>query len=512
MVKKFWPVVILLVLGLLAVRTFFASGYFDGHDSQAHLVRLYQYDLALRDGQILPAWAGDLYGGKGYPVFIFAYPLPYLIAEGFHLVGFSLQAAIKATFILAYLLSSFTMYVFAVNFFKSSLAGFVSALLWTWAPYVFVKMFVTASLGEIVSYLFIPITFYTLQRLLAKQDFNRGLWFGLALGGWIMAHPATVTMFAPLLGLVVLSRISKRSLTNLSWGIALALGLSAWYFFPALLEAKFTHFNEFVSHQYVNEFVPFKRLVYSKWGTGPPGISDNPLSQQIGLAQWGAIILTAIWLIKSRRFNSIWPYLVGFGLSLFLMLEVSRPVWDLPTPLQSLSPPWRLLIVAVFTAAVSAGWLIKQLPLKAKWLAMAGLMFLALYGNRNHIRINERVDYSQEWLKEYTGVATGWNEHLPIWVKETDFSRPASPPPSGQLNTLYYPGWQVAVDGIRVPIWPSANGLIEFATPSAGAKIEAKFVKTPLRQSAYLISLVTLAGLIIYGWRSRFWSRPRSRR
>ena len=78
MVKKFWPAVILLVLGLFAARTLLGQGYFDGHDSQAHLVRLYQYDLALRDGQILPAWAGDLYGAKGYPVFIFAYPLNFL--------------------------------------------------------------------------------------------------------------------------------------------------------------------------------------------------------------------------------------------------------------------------------------------------------------------------------------------------------------------------------------------------------------------------------------------------
>src|SRR3989344_7008467 len=136
MVKKIWPLAILLLVGLFAVRTFFASGYFDGHDSQAHLVRLYQYDLALIDGQILPAWAGDLYGGKGYPVFIFAFPLPYLIAEGFHLVGFSLQAAIKATFIGSYLLTGLTMYWFGLVYWRSRLAGFISALVWTWAPYM----------------------------------------------------------------------------------------------------------------------------------------------------------------------------------------------------------------------------------------------------------------------------------------------------------------------------------------------------------------------------------------
>ena len=97
--KHLLALVILLGLGLFAMKTFYGPHYFDGHDAQAHLVRLYQYDLALKDGQILPQWANGLLAGRGYPVFIFVYPLPYFIAEGFHLVGFSLAVAIKLTFV-----------------------------------------------------------------------------------------------------------------------------------------------------------------------------------------------------------------------------------------------------------------------------------------------------------------------------------------------------------------------------------------------------------------------------
>ena len=78
MVKKhLLALVILLGLGLFAMKTFWGPHYFDGHDAQAHLIRLYQYDLALKDGQILPQWAAGLLAGRGYPMFIFAYPLPY---------------------------------------------------------------------------------------------------------------------------------------------------------------------------------------------------------------------------------------------------------------------------------------------------------------------------------------------------------------------------------------------------------------------------------------------------
>ncbi|MCG2691460.1 hypothetical protein L6272_01390, partial [Microgenomates group bacterium] len=108
--KHLLALIILLGLGLFAMRTLYGPEYFDGHDSVAHLVRLYQYDLALKDGQLPPRWAGGLLAGRGYPVFIFAYPLPYFIAEAFHLIGFSLAVAIKLTFVLSYLVSIIGMY------------------------------------------------------------------------------------------------------------------------------------------------------------------------------------------------------------------------------------------------------------------------------------------------------------------------------------------------------------------------------------------------------------------
>ena len=145
MKKHFWFLLPLLIFGLFAMRTFWGHEYFDGHDSQAHLVRLYQYDIAIKDGQFPPKWAGGLYGGRGYPVFIFAYPLPYAIAEVFHLSGFTLPVAIKLTTILAYLTSTLAMYFLSLELWKSKKAGFLSAILWSFSPYMFVKIFITGS-------------------------------------------------------------------------------------------------------------------------------------------------------------------------------------------------------------------------------------------------------------------------------------------------------------------------------------------------------------------------------
>lgn len=478
---------VLLALGLFAMRTFWGPDFYDGHDSQAHIVRLWQFDKALKQGQFPPQWAPDLYAGRGYPVFIFAYPLPYFVAESFHLLGANFAVSLKLTTVLAYLISIAGMYY---------LAGFTGAILWVFAPYMFVKIFITGSLGVVVAYAFIPWFFLVLKRLLYRPSIKQAVLLSLFASGWILSHEIKPLVFLPLIILLVISR--PKSFKFLLLGGLLTLGLTAWFVVPALAELKFTHFNEFVTNAYWNNFVPLSRLLYSRWGTGAPGWSDNPLSQQVGIAQWLAIGLSLIFWRKT------WPYLLAFGLSIFLMLAASRPVWDLVPLLPVVHIPWRFLSLAVFSAAWAGSSALKLIKNKMLQITISILLItIALYGNRNHLRINDIRVYDQGFFDNYTGVATGWNEHLPVWVKTVDFERPSSPPPAGQLNTLYYPGWEVKIDGQKVPIWPSANGLIEFATPSAGVKAEAEFTDTPLRRAGKIISLFTLLVVIVYFGRKK---------
>ncbi len=113
--KHIVPLFFLVFLGLFAMKTLRGPDFYDGHDAQAHIVRLYQYDRAFKDGQIPPRWAGGLLGKRGYPVFIFVYPLPYAISEGFHYLGLNLAQSLKLTFAGAYLISAIAMYFLLLN-------------------------------------------------------------------------------------------------------------------------------------------------------------------------------------------------------------------------------------------------------------------------------------------------------------------------------------------------------------------------------------------------------------
>jgi len=51
------------------------------HDSQNHLMRIANYTIALREGQLPPRWAPNLNNRFGYPVFNFNYPLPNILTQ-----------------------------------------------------------------------------------------------------------------------------------------------------------------------------------------------------------------------------------------------------------------------------------------------------------------------------------------------------------------------------------------------------------------------------------------------
>ena len=191
------------------------------------------------------------------------------------------------------------------------------------------------------------------------------------------------------------------------------------------------------------------------------------------------------------------------------MLSISKFVWDLPTPLQSVSTPWRFLSVSVFSAAMLAGFVIKNLKTHLLKIGLGILLvFLVLYGNRNHLRINESVNYDQAFFDSYTGVATGWNEHLPIWVKDipkqfskskveiisgdcsisdlvsksnlTSFTADCQEDSKIQISTAYFPGWKVYLDETDITDQvkqnlDSSNGMIQFSLLVGQHQIKSQF-------------------------------------
>ena len=78
-----------------------------------------------------------------------------------------------------------------------------------------------------------------------------------------------------------------------------------------------------------------------------------------------------------------------------------------------------------------------------------------------------------------------------------------------RVNTFYFPGWQVSVDGMKRPIdIEKLTGVMEFWLEPGKHRIQVQFTDTPVRNVGEWLSLFALGLLlgipwIIRGFRSR---------
>ena len=299
--KKLLFKIFFLILAVLPVLAFLYPGLPITHDGQDHVARIANFYQNLTEGVLIPRWAENLNWGYGHPILEFLYPLPSYIASIFHFVGFSLVDSTKIVFILGMILSLPFMYLW-LSQFTSKYAALFGAVLYTYAPYRFVEVYVRGDIGENLAFPFIPLVLYFIYKLYKKNDYKSAILGGVSLALLILSHNAISLMFMPfiiayVLLLIYLSKNRKSLIINLSSLIILGFSLSAFFWIPALLEGKYTLRNIVTKGTYIQSFVSFKNLVYGQWSYGGSG----QFTVQFGPFQWLAILLSPITLFFFKK-------------------------------------------------------------------------------------------------------------------------------------------------------------------------------------------------------------------
>lgn len=543
--KQIYCLIILTLVALFGIKALFHAGFYTSHDGRHQIIRLKHFHQGLIDGQFPVRWAKDAFSGYGYPLFIFTYRLPFWLGEIWYLISHNLVNSIKFAFIITYVLSGFSMFWFAKELWSSKLAGLIVSILYLWAPYRFVDIFVRASLGEATCFLFIPLLFLA---LLAKNDkFPNGyqdVFLGtLALSGLILSHFMTLLLWIiPYFLWMILnwkkSHWSKKYLVRVFLIVFLSFGLTAYYWLPAMLEKQFTIFADVVGHYYQAHFVSLKQLIYSKWGFGfsMTGEKDDEMSFQVGLAQWLTIGIFGFYLlriiiskfVKTKKIikcDLSWPiyFLFIFLLSIFLMLEKSAFFYRFISKFMAIDIPWRFLGIAVFSGSMLAGAIVKSIKSRAiVFLYCFLIIALAFYSNRNHLKVNQYTyypeseywqdeettneydDYRPSWFnnglkktREEITVLDGNSENKLITKNSNKFifeSKVETQAAQVIIKLAYYPGWQTIIDGKRVKT-QEKDGRIKVDLSEGNHLVEIFFKRTKTRLLADCLSLIFI---IIY--------------
>ncbi len=420
--KKHYGLILVLILSFWAIKPLFFQGFFPMHDN-TQVARVFEMGKSLKLGMFPVRWVPDLGYGYGYPIFNFYAPLAYYFGGFMTLLGFDALLATKAMMILGIILSGIFMYLLAKEFW-GEIGGAVSALFYMYAPYHAVDIYVRGDVAEFWAYAFIPLVFYGLIKIYKNPNLRYVIVGALGFAGVILSHNLTAMMVTPFLLIVILLNchiaFKKNKLFIIHYSlliILLGLAVSAFYWLPAILEMKYTNVLSQVGGgaDFRNHFVCLQQLWNSSWGFGGsvPGCIDG-LSLKIGklhiIISAIAIILTLIFRQKIKdKMDIIYFFIFGLILTIFLTLEISKPVWQAIPTMVFLQYPWRFLLLISFFTSFLAGtvvFLSSQFKIKPYLTAFLLAFFLLFFNvkvfNPQTIFPISAAEYTNDFALKWT--------------------------------------------------------------------------------------------------------------
>lgn len=513
--KKAIGFLIVLVLSYWMIRPILGAGYFPMHDD-TQVARVVEMGRALREGQFPVRWVRNLGYGYGYPIFNFYGPLPYYVGGFFYALGLSGLVATKLMMGLGLVLAGVTMY-FALSHIVGVSGGILAAAFYMYAPYHAVDAYVRGAVGEYYALIFLPLIFLGFFK-------KRILVGALGIAGLVVSH--TILGYAGMI-FVTLAYVASKMRKDILIFILLGLGLSAFFWLPAMTEMKYTNVASQVSASadFRDHFVCLPQLWNSVWGFGgsAKGCLDG-FSFKVGKVHLLFGLLALFGLIKKRKYIVVAGASI-FLLSVFFMLPVSKLVWEAIPLFAYVQYPWRFLAFAIFGISLMTGGLVYAVRAKqVRWAIVA--LSIAVLLSVEAKRFVPQYTYSRPAGDFETAsdirfrVSKISDEYLPAAVvrpaKEDEvprdtilesdeylmevnqesvtynkFSFHTKQEGRVRINVAYFPGWWYMVNDSYVT--PDViSGLPVLSVPTGDTVVQMQFKDTPIRAWGNIISIVSV--------------------
>lgn len=526
--------VLLLATCIPLIAPLFHYGFPPTHDGEYHIIRAWQFDKTLRDGDWYPRWQKDVNNGYGSPLLNYYYPLPYYAISLFHFLGLSFINSFKISIIVATLLGAVFFFLWA-RMIWGDRGGFVSAVFYTYSPYHIVDIYVRGSIGELWSLALFPGFLWAITKVVKEKDIRfiapGAVFFALI----VFSHNILALMFFPFaiaycVVLVILSGNWKRFIIPLLHVVLLGLGVSAIFWVPALFERHYV--RGLLIYDISKHFPEIYQLLFPSWGSGFSNTDpSNQMSFQIGAANLLAVfmgILVIVFLLRKKNtYNAFIAafFLFMFLVIFFLMLNISLPLWKAIPLFNFFQFPWRFLSLEIVVASFLAGGILNIWSSKTlTGLMIAGAILLtiqytvpAYYWEREdsyYFTRSNFVDgtntpgnaFNTIWMKaekkregEKIKIIKGEGEIKVNYIRSTKYHFLVNAKSRLDLlvRTSYFPGWVAFVNGERREVTHNDDGLITFSVGKGKHRVEVKLVNTPVRSKATLISVLSALFLLI---------------
>lgn len=359
------------------------------HDGENHLVRFANYYLAFKEGQLPPRFGPYLYNQYGYPVFNFQYPLANILSLPLRALDVSYILIFKLQVLLALSMGAIGLIAWLRQLTQRTAAIGFALLTYLSTPYLINLIYFRGNIGELWIYGLLPWILFSLLSRYKRFSLTHAA-FILVWSAVLLAHNigsllvVGVALLWQAYFTIVQKKQAKQRWLNWLWLLIPALGLSLWFWLPALAEMRYTVLSE-ASNQFdfALHFPTLEQLLFSpvQFGFSYPGGVDS-LSFSIGAVTiWSLLLMAAFGL--SRCINLIRIPLKNTAVIVFfliiavvlviLQLAWTEPIWTLLPFLRFIQFPWRLSLLLSVLMLPIVGWL----WVKPSWL-LKSVLLLAL--------------------------------------------------------------------------------------------------------------------------------------
>ena len=517
----FW-ILIILFASLPIILPLTQNGYFQSQDGQWAVIRLAEMNREVKDMQIPPRWSDFLNHGVGYPLFQFTYPFPYYIGEIIHIFGAGLIDSVKTVFLLSVVLSGIFMFYLGKKI-NGSLAGTIAAILYIYAPFHIVDLYVRGSIGESVAFVLFPLIFLLTLNLVTSPKLSNILLLSLSFSALVLTHNILALLFFPfwIAFIFVAVRMYSEDLKHyiLSYflpSILLGLGLSAYFWIPAILEKKYIALSIIPLADKTANFLNLSSFINSPWSYNSPSFQLGWVHLTLFIVE--IVIFFLLKGLEGKKLIYIGIYTaISILVAIFMMTPLSILIWKLPL-LSSIDFPWRLMPLLVFFMSIQSVYLVEK---KAARIFTLILLILSFFLVGNFARPVSYISTNDSYYETNDATTTSADELMPVFVREKTANRPQNKVDiligNGNINnpiynsfslrfdadlksqtkiginTVYFPGWVIYSNGQKIdPDYSNSHGLMTFDLPPGNFQINAQFTRTPVRLYADIISLVSI--------------------
>ena len=521
--------VILILIGIILVSSIWliTKGMPYQHDLEFHYGRLVALARTIKNGDFF-ALIHDAFYGYGYANGLF-YGNFFLYLNAILInLGVDYLTSFKLLYFFINVGTVFSIYLCSKSISKDKKISVIITILYMFAGYRLVDIFVRGALGEMLAFMVIPIIILGLYEIVFR-DYKKWYIFTIGFVLLLLSHIITSVLFAVFVVLFILINIKqfikeKERILYLIISGVVGLGLGAFFVLPILEQRSYDYINIFVngSSLSVKDFiVSFKELLLPR----------DFFSLTIGYSLM--LVLPIRFFIKKKNVEN--KNLLKFADSLFVLGIIAWiattkvfPWVKLDKILNFMQFPWRLLIIA--TSFISFSYLVYFMILSKDKKKLSKIVLITSYVIISLVSLVLIGAYSVQYgHRKYQYTYYGLNqiagaEYLPVGIEPKtrllNYGTYNTNNKDMEIVTYKKKGTSVTIEYknnnkkdtyIEIPLHNYVGYSVKGAKLATGknyqikllltdkeGKIKVGYEGTTLTKVSYIVSCITLVGLVVY--------------